>query len=178
MINKDDNPTIDGSGIIPEELQIPTLATKDETNEEVKEVVSEEEISKEDLNKKNYHKISPTFYVQPFSDEEQGDDDLELFKILNPETDLVEKRELTDEEKHEIFVHELKESRIKFNPIKHPTKTIGITTETDVLGRTRIVKEKGVASNIKINKFNTAYKQKRKRKNKLAKTSRKANRKK
>lgn len=181
MINKDDNTT--NEGLVPEELQVPTLSTKDETKVEkkLKKVVSEsEELSEEDLNKKNYLKISPTFYVQPFSDEEgneEGDDDLELFKILNPETGLVEKRELTDEEKQEIFVHELKKSKIKFNPIKHPTKIIGIRTETNPLGRERMVKEKAVLTNLITNQFGTAYKQNRKRKNKLTKASRRANRK-
>jgi len=174
MVNKkkgDVNIINQGSGIVPEELQIPTLATVDE---DVKEVVSKEELSKEDLNKKNYLKITPTFYVQQISSEE-GSEDLELFKILNPETGLVEKREFTDEEKQEIFVHELKKSKIKFSPFKHPTKTIGIRTETDLLGRVRTVKEKAVATNFTINKFNSAYKQKRKRKNKITKASRRTN---
>jgi hypothetical protein len=62
-----------------------------------------------------------------------------------------EKRELTDEEKKEIYIQQLKESRIKFKPIVHKGK-------------------------LTINKFDTNYKEKRRKKNKQTKISRKANR--
>lgn len=111
----------------------------------------EEVIDPEDLDKKNYVKITPTFYVQRIMDDETIKDDKEIFKVLNPETSVVEKRELTDEEKREIYLQELRESRIRFKNTVHN----GNVTRTQ---------------------FGTKYKQKRKRKNKLAKASRKTNR--
>lgn len=116
-------------------------------NEEVKEI----EIQNDDLNKKNYVKITPTLYIQTIPPKEE-DEELK-FKILNPETNVVEERPLNEEEEREIKIKELKDSRIKFHPIKHN-------------------------GNITTNQFGTAYKQKRKRKNALTKKSRKANRKK
>jgi hypothetical protein len=59
--------------------------------------------------------------------------------------------ELSDEEKREILIEKLRKSKIKFSPIKH----IG---------------------NVTINQFDSGYKKKRQRKNKMAKVSRKANR--
>jgi hypothetical protein len=59
-------------------------------------------------------------------------------------------KELTDEEKHELFIKQLKESKIKF----------------------KSVKQKG---NKTTNQFNAAYKKNRKRKNKLQRKSRKKN---
>lgn len=113
----------------------------------------------EDLNKRNYIKITPTFYVQIFKEElEEGEEPKvveegeELYKILNPETGVAEKRKLTDEEKREIVIKDLKESKIHFRNVTH------------VGNKTKV-------------KFGTAYKQKRKRRNSLAKASRKVNRK-
>jgi len=150
--------------INPEELQSPKLATvpvdptaleqEEKIMEGVEDVV---EITEEDLDKKSYVKITPTFYIKsikPEEGEEKLDDEgnpIELFKILNPETQVVETRELTDEEKKEILIQQLKESRMRFNPIKHN-------------------------GNVTTNRFGAAYRQKRKNRNKLAKASRKANR--
>jgi len=112
----------------------------------------------EDLEKKNYIKISPTFYVQlaeleegkeKSEDEEAGE---ELYKVLNPETGVAVKRKLTDEEQHEIFVKNIKEQQIKFRNVTH----------------------KGNVTSIK---FNSEYKKKRQRRNKLAKQARQRNRK-
>ena len=64
-----------------------------------------------------------------------------------------EKGELTDEEKREIYIQHLKDSRKVFNPIKH----IGNKT---------------------INPYGVAYKKKRQNKNKMAKNSRRMNQKK
>lgn len=124
------------------------------TELEVEEMLNDaDEISVEDLNKKNYVKITPTFYIQSVESEKIDDDGeiIELFKILNPETNVVETRELTDGEKREILIHQLKESHVRFKPIKH----------------------KG---NVTTNQFGAEYKKKRQRRNKLAKASRKANR--
>lgn len=63
-------------------------------------------------------------------------------------------RELTEEEKHELFVKEVKEfhkMRSNFRPIKHQ-------------------------SNVTINQFGTGYKKKRQQKNKARKNSRRQNR--
>jgi len=126
----------------PEELQVQQLNTDNQN--------TPEEITADDLDVKNYIKISPTFYVHSVKNENE-DDETELFKVLNPETQKVETRELSDDEKKEIYVLELKRSKRVFNPIKHD-------------------------GNKTINQFNTKYKQKRQRKNKMAKASRKANR--
>jgi len=112
----------------------------------------------DDLNKKTYYKISPTLYIKKVLLEEGKEEELdeegnviELFKILNPETGVVEERALTDEEKHEVLVLDLKQSKIRFRNTVHD----GNVTKT---------------------KFDANYKQKRKRRNALAKKSRKANR--
>ena len=123
--------------------------------EEQEEVLVEEYetvtlTEEEDLNKKNYTKITPTLYIQYVGGEEE-DVELELFKVLNPETGVAEKRLLTDDEKREVYIHELKQSRKSFNPIRHN-------------------------GNVTTNKYGSNYKQKRKKKNKQAKKSRRANR--
>lgn len=132
-----------GTGIEPEELQVPKLATLpvDATELEAEEKIME------------------------------GVED-ELQEALG-ETD---EREPTEEELKEIYIQQLKDSRIKFRPIKHAIKTVGTTTVVSSIGRERQVKEKAVQTNLTINQFGAAYKQKRKRRNKLAKASRKANR--
>jgi len=146
----------------PEELQpqnlatLPVNAVELEVEEKIMEGVEDVvEISPEDLDKKNYVKISPTFYIQSVENEEEKLDEegkpIELFKILNPETSVVETRELTDEEKREILIVQLKESKLKFKNSIHD----GNVTHT---------------------KFGAAYKKKRQHRNKLAKASRKANR--
>jgi hypothetical protein len=172
----------------PEELQSPKLATLPvdteelEAEEKIMEGVDEElqkELQEaEDLDKRNYTKITPTFYIQPIETEDVDDEGnkIDLFQILNPKTGVVEKRELTDDEKHEILVLQLKESRIKFRSTRHAVKTVGTSTVVSSIGRERQVKEKAVQTNLTINQFGAAYKQKRKRRNKLAKASRKNNR--
>lgn len=164
----------------PEDLKVPTLATVPVETTDVKDEIKSveeaiKEITADDLNKKNYIKISPTFYIQSVTNEDE-DDETELFKILNPEEDTVETRELTDEEKKEIFITELKRSRQKFNPLSHPTKTVGTEIVVSSIGRERQVKIKEPQTNKITNQFDTGYKKKRKRKNKMAKASRKANR--
>lgn len=68
------------------------------------------------------------------------------------EKDKEEQKELTDEEKHELYIEALKKSKIKYKAIVHNgDKTI--------------------------NKFGSKYKKKRQKKNKATKKSRKANRK-
>jgi len=64
---------------------------------------------------------------------------------------LDEEKELTEEEKREELIKQLKESKIRFNPIKH----IG---------------------NVTINQFGNDYKKKRQKKNKAQKKSRRLNR--
>ena len=183
----------------PEELQSPKLATlpvdpmaleKEEiimegvedvsgaTPEQLEELKAHLEETLDDLDKRNYIKVTPTLYVQPVKNEDE-DDETELYKILNPETKEVETRELTDEEKKEVLIQQLKESRINFHPTENPVKTVSTTLVEKKYGtKTILVKEKikGVATNETVNKYDTAYKKKRKRKNKMAKASRKANR--
>jgi hypothetical protein len=65
--------------------------------------------------------------------------------------ELEKPKELTEEEKKELYIKQLKEARVKSHPIKH----------------------KG---NLTINQFPISYKKERKRKNKIQRQSRKANR--
>ena len=87
-------------------------------------------------------------------------------------------KELTEEEKKAIFIQQLKESKIRFRPIKHfAVKTTMVETEElDVLGRKKKRKDVKVLTNVTTNKFGKAYHDKRRRKNKMQKASRKANR--
>lgn len=87
-----------------------------------------------------------------------------------------EEKELTDEEKKAQYIELLKESRKVFRPLSNPMQTVGTHTEEGILGRKRQVKDKAYATNVTVNQFDSAYKQKRKRKNTAAKKSRKANR--
>jgi hypothetical protein len=134
----------------PDELNVSNVIqpNSDELEAEEKTMKGVEELTEEDLDVKTYLKVTPTLYIKAV---ESDDPDSELFKILNPETQEVEIRELTDDEKKELYIKQLKESRRVFKPVQHNGK---ITT----------------------NQFGTKYKQKRKRRNKLAKASRKANR--
>ena len=94
----------------PEELQSPKLATlpnlpteegvifTPELEEEGKIDELPEELTAEDLNVKNYLKVSPTFYIKAVeTDDDEEDVDEEIYQILNPETGVVERRELTDD---------------------------------------------------------------------------------
>jgi len=175
----------------PEELQVKALTTQpvDELEAEEKIMEDVEELldtTGDDLDVKTYLRVSPTFYIKAVETEELDDEGepLEIFKILNPETGVVEERELTDDEKKELFVRQLKESRKVFNPLSHPTKVVGETTmEHPILkgakgkpARVRVIKEREVVTNITTNKFGAAYKKKRQTRNKMRKKSRKANR--
>jgi len=93
---------------------------------------------------------------------------------INEEVD--EKEELSEEELKAIYIQQLKDSRKRFKPLSHPTKVVETETVVSPFGRKRKIKVKTVQTNVIVNKFDTAYKEKRKRKNKLAKASRKANR--
>lgn len=96
--------------------------------------------------------------------EEKGNNHVENLEELNSITDAVDvemeefqeemERELTEEEKHELYVKQIKafhRMRSNFKPIKHQ-------------------------GNKTINQFGAGYKKKRQRKNKVQKNSRKQNR--
>lgn len=147
------------------------------------EPINEHEIEEEIdySNKKNYVKISPTFYVRYVHPEEppvEGEERKEIYKIFNPQTGVVETRELTEDEKHQIVVKELKDSKKTFNPLSHPVKTVEVYEVPRKFYGTRKEKNRTMLTNITINKFGADYKKKRQQKNKLAKASRRANRKK
>jgi hypothetical protein len=177
-------PKVDLRSVIPpEEL----LKIKEEIDAEVEAEAKNEgaiegaiegaDDSADDLNKKTYVKITPTFYLKPAGSEKNDKgEDVKLYKVFNPETQVVEKRQLTDVENHDILVRDLKESHIKFHPIKHAVKTVGFNTVTSSIGRKRIVKDKEVQSNLTIHQFGADYRKKRKNKNRMARASRKANR--
>ena len=169
--------------IPPEELQKINEEIKAEIDaeldaeEKAKDELAEELDDADDLNKKTYIKITPTFYIKPAGSEKNAEgEDVKLYKILNPETLTVEKRQLTDVEKHDVLVRDLKESHIKFRPVKHPTKTVGMVTVTSSIGRKHQVRDKEVQTNLTTHQFGADYRKKRKNKNRMARASRKANR--
>jgi len=79
-------------------------------------------------------------------------EEVEYTEFTEEEKQEVEEKELTDEEKKEILIEQLKRARKTFNPIKNIGK---ITT----------------------NQFGAAYKENRRRKNKVQRKSRSINRK-
>jgi hypothetical protein len=131
-----------------------------------------------DLNKKNYSKITPTLYIKPVESEKKDDkgEKVQVYDILNPVTETVETRELTDEEKREIQILRLKESNIKFHPIKHPVKSEVVGVTDGVFGRKKKQRGTTVLTNVTTNQFDADYRKKRKNKNRMARASRKANR--
>jgi len=174
---------IEKDNLNPEELQVPSLSTTPEVSVEELEKIEKEIQDIEDLNKKNYTKITPTLYIKTIEteegEEEKLDEDgkkIEVFQILNPETKVVEKRELTDDEKHDLLVQQIKASHKKFQPTKYGNKTVGTSTITSQIGTKRTVKNKEIQTNIIVNKYNDSYRKKRKNKNKLTKASRRGNR--
>jgi hypothetical protein len=168
-----DEPNV-SSVLTPEEIAKFGPAPEEKNDE----VVNSADNSADDLNKKTYLKITSTFYIKPAGTEKNKEgEDVKLYKVLNPETEVVEKRQLTDIEKHEIVVRDLKESRIKFHPIKHGvSKIVGTTVVVSPIGRKRQIKNKEVQTNVTTNQFSADYRKKRKNKNRMARASRKANR--
>jgi hypothetical protein len=82
-------------------------------------------------------------------------------------------KDLTDEEKKAIYIQQLKESHIRFKPIKHGvTKSVVVGTEPTFYGRKRVLRSKGIITNVTTNQFDADYRKKRQRKNKMAKASR------
>lgn len=133
------NEELEDANVVSEEIDVTPI----EEIEEVTEIL--------DTNKRNYVKISPTFYVRFVKNEKEGEVKKEIFRIFNPETNVVETRELNDEEKHQIVVKELLDGKLKYKNTIHKGK-------------------------VTVTKFNNDYRKKRQRKNKMAKASRKANR--
>ena len=170
------------SVIPPEELQKinDEIKAEIETEEKNEEAVEGADESADDLNKKTYVKITSTLYIKPAGTEKNKEgEEVKLYKVLNPETNVVEKRPLTDDEKHEIFIRDLKESRIKFRSIK-PLVKRELVGNVDVKYGSRIkkrsVKTEIVHTNITTNQFDKDYRKKRQKKNRMARASRKANR--
>jgi hypothetical protein len=86
-------------------------------------------------------------------------------------------KELTEEEKRANLIQAIKNSKIKFHPIKHAAvKTIAINAIARPFGGTRLVKERTIVTNVTTNQFGGDYRQKRKAKNRMQKKSRKNNR--
>jgi len=169
-----DEPNV-SSILTPEEIA--KFSPAPETNDD--EAIDGVDDGTDDLNKKTYLKITPTLYIKPAGIEKNAEgEDIKLYKVLNPETNIAEKRQLSDIEKHNVVVHDLKESKIKFHPIKHhivKTTTI-ITNELDVLGRKKKRKDSTILTNVTTNQFGADYRKKRKNKNRMARASRKVNR--
>ena len=118
--------------------------------------------------------LNPKLTTLPVDTEELETEE----KIMEGVEETLEAEEkLSEEELKELYIQQLKDSKKVFRPLSHPTKVVGTETVTSPIGRKRTVKIKNVQTNIITNKFDTAYKEKRKRKNKLAKASRRANRK-
>jgi len=96
--------------------------------------------------------------------------------VEEKEFDETEEKELTDKEKKEILVYNIQNKGNNFHPIKHPKKTVGVHTETSAMGVKRQVKDKSIQTNVIDNPYGNTYAKSRKRKNKIRKNSRKANR--
>ncbi|MDA3781473.1 MAG: hypothetical protein PF487_14785 [Bacteroidales bacterium] len=98
-------------------------------------------------------------------------------KIMKGVEDTVENDESTEEEIKAEYIEQLKESRIRFRPKKNAVKTVSETRVSNSIGRLHTERTQEVQTNVIVNQFDKKYKQKRKRKNKLTKTSRRNNRK-
>ena len=85
---------------------------------------------------------------------------------------LAETEDLTDEQKREIFIEQLKESKIHFRPLKNAVKTTVIQS-TNSLGWKTKIKSRETLTNVTVNQFGAEYKAKRQRKNKAQRKSRK-----
>ena len=79
--------------INPEDISIPSVTEVAQTDIAQETLTAEEQMEiieklqeEDDLDKKTYTKITSTFYVKTVPKEEGQDEDVELFKILNPET--------------------------------------------------------------------------------------------
>jgi hypothetical protein len=174
------------SVIPPEELQKINDEIKAEIEAEEKNegaiggAVEGADDSADDLNKKTYVKITPTLYIKPAGSEKNKEgEDVKLYKVLNPETNIVEKRVLTDAEKHDVLVRDIKESHIRFRPIKRGVKREVVGTKTIQYGSREKkveVKSDTVLTNVTTNQFGADYRKKRKNKNRMARASRKASR--
>lgn len=135
----------------------------------------------DDKDVKSYYKVSDTLYIKSadMSAEEGEEPNPDMFKIFNPITGIVETRELTDSERKEFLVAELKRNKKTFRKLSHPKMTVGVTKEKSTVGNNRTlrtVKEQVVQTNVIVNKYGTDFKKKRKNKKKLSNASRKANR--
>ncbi len=99
---------------------------------------------------------------------------------LQAENELVEtteEKQPTEEEIREEYVRLLKASKIKFKPIKNGVKTVSETRVKSKFGNIHTERTQEVQTNVIVNQFDKKFKQKRKKKNKLTKASRRANRK-
>jgi hypothetical protein len=170
-------PKVDVRSVIPpEELENikREIQAEVESEAEIEGKLMEDVDEEIDLNKKNYIKIGSTLYIKPVESDKTDDkgEKIQLYDVLNPTTETVERRELTDEEKREIQILRIKESRIRFKPIKHPVKNVVVKTEPTFFGRTRVLRSKGTQTNVTVNQFDADYRKKRQRKNKMQKASR------
>jgi len=99
-------------------------------------------------------------------------EDIQTIEDNISDAEIVDDKELTDEEKKKFLIEHIKKARLKFKPIKNGVKTT-------VIGKTRLggkIKSKDILTNVTTNQFDATYKKKRAKKNKAAKASRRANR--
>lgn len=167
-------PKIEEEGRIDEFPQLITEEIENEVQEELKNEGATDGAIEGAIDgaTQKYIKISPTFHVLFLS----GNSEQEIYRVFNPQTGTVEERELTDNEKHEIVVKELKESKIRFRPTKFAVKTTEIVEVPRKFGGTRKEKNKTVLTNVTVNQFGSDYRKERRRKNRAQRASRKANR--
>lgn len=154
------------------DVDITSKVEEEKTDEFSEQIIEKNEETIEEVASK-YVKISPTFHVAFL----RKDDEHEIYRVFNPQTNTVEDRELTDGEKHEILVKELKESKIRFRPTKYAIKTTEIIKVPRKFGGFRKEKIKTVLTNITVNKFGTEYRKKRQQKNKARRATQRAQRK-
>lgn len=115
---------------------------------------------------------------QIYKPEELNPEELQSSKLATEEIeDTLENDEPTEEEIKAEYIRQLKASRIRFRPIKNAVKTVSETRVSSKFGHIKTERTQEVQTNVVVNQFDKKYKQKRKKKNKLTKASRRANRK-
>jgi len=98
----------------------------------------------------------------------------EVTAVVKELNEIEPSEELSEKEMKEIYIQQLKNSKIRYRPTYHPTVTVDEKTITTSVGVKRVVKEQVLMTNITIPKFDNDYRKKRKKRNKINKASRKS----
>lgn len=88
---------------------------------------------------------------------------------------LAESEDLTDEQKKEIYIEQLKESKVHYQPTKNKKITLAENIVINKLGFKHKERTTTILTNETVSKFGADYRKKRQTKNKAARKSRRAN---